>query len=89
MYILKKDGTKEKFDTSKLKNSIINASNEINVNLNESDLNLLIKCIINVLLSINEEIISSYAVFGVTTDCLKKNGFKEVAKKYVNYCVLL
>lgn len=85
MYILKKDGTKEKFDTTKLKNSVINASNEINIDLNESDLNLLIKCIINTLLSISEEIISSYAVFGVTTDCLKKNGFKDIAIKYTTY----
>lgn len=85
MYILKKDGTKEKFDTTKLKNSVISASNEVNIDLNESDLNLLIKCIINTLLSISEEIISSYAVFGITTDCLKKNGFREIAIKYATY----
>lgn len=89
MYILKKDGRKEKFDINKLRNSMINASNEINTPLNKSDLNLLTKCIINILLSINEEIVSSYTVFGVTTECLKKNGFREVARRYTDYSIAI
>lgn len=76
MEILKKKGNIEKFNEDKLKTSILNAARDSDNPLNESDINSISKDIVDTLKKLNKNYTSSYEIFGITVNSLKKNGFK-------------
>ncbi|KAJ51287.1 transcriptional regulator NrdR family protein [Clostridium tetanomorphum] len=87
MEILKKKGNIEKFNEDKLKTSILNAARDSDNPLNESDINSISKDIVDTLKKLNKNYTSSYEIFGITVNSLKKNGFKNIAKQYANHSI--
>lgn len=87
MRIIKKDGRIEEFNINKIKTSIDNAAKDVDVLLNESDLDILIKDVENTLKSMkrSEIVTSSYEVIGVIFTVLKRDGFNSVLKSYFSY----
>lgn len=87
MKIIKKDGRLEEFNSRKIKTSIENSANEVGIALNESDLIILVQDIERKILQIREKelITSSYEVIGVVFSILKRNGFKNILKSYVEF----
>jgi transcriptional regulator NrdR family protein len=83
MRIIKKNGRIEEFNLSKIKNSILNTSVEINEPLTEADLKIIEKEVLNVLKVINREETSSYEIFAIVLNALSKLGFKHVCKAYL------
>ena len=82
MDIIKKKGHKEEFNISKVRQSILNASNEINQTLSDSDLNVIEKEVLKKLTLLNREITSSYEVFSSGLYALKELGFNKVGDAY-------
>lgn len=87
MMIIKKSGKLEEFNAEKLKAGIINASLDAKTPLNEADANLIIKEIKNIVFSIRENKTSTYEVFSITIDVLKKLGFKSIIKEYIKFSI--
>lgn len=87
MDILKKKGNFEKFNEDKLKTSILNAARDSDNPLNESDINFIAKDIVNTLKNLNRNYTSTYEIFGIAVHCLKKSGFKDIAREYVNHSI--
>ncbi len=85
--IIKKSGKLEEFNAEKLKAGIINASLDAKTPLNEADANLIIKEIKNIVFSIRENKTSTYEVFSITIDVLKKLGFKSIIKEYIKFSI--
>lgn len=87
MKIIKKDGRLEEFNIGKIKTSIENAGRDSEVILNESDIKILLDDIKKVftLIEDNRTITSSYEVIGIVLDVLKKDGFSNVLKAYINF----
>lgn len=84
MKILKKDGRVVDFVNSKLKTSIENASDDVpNCTLNESDINLIIGDLMNILERFHREATSSYEVKCIVFENLLKNGYKDIALAYI------
>lgn len=83
MVIIKKDGRIEEFNISKIKHSILNASNEINQPLTDSDLKVIESEILNILKVLNREKTSSYEIFGIVSNVLNKLSFKTIGKSYL------
>ena len=82
MDIIKKKGHKEEFNISKVRQSILNASNEINQTFSDSDLNVIEKEVLKKLTLLNREITSSYEVFSIVLYALKELGFNKVGDAY-------
>ncbi|MBE6072154.1 MAG: hypothetical protein E7208_09365 [Clostridium butyricum] len=83
MNIIKKKGHKEEFNISKVRQSVLNASTEINQTLSDADLNIIEKEVLNKLQSLQrEEATSSYEVFAVVLYVLKELGFNKVGSAY-------
>lgn len=87
MKIIKKDGRLEEFNIGKIKTSIENAGRDSEVILNESDIKILLDDIKKVftLIEDNRTITSSYEVIGIVLDILKKDGFNNILKAYINF----
>lgn len=87
MKIIKKDGRIEEFNIKKVKTSIENAARDSESMLNESDLKIITSDIENTLLKIRKDtlITSSYEVIGVIFEILKRDGFNNVLKSYVEF----
>jgi len=83
MRIIKKDGRAEEFNTSKIKNSVLNASTEINEPLTDSDLKIIEKEVLSILKVLNREETSSYEIFAIVLKGLSRLGFKGVCKAYL------
>lgn len=83
MKIIKKSGKAEEFNSSKIKRSILNASNEINEPLTDSDLKIIEREVLNVLKTINREETSSYEIFAIVLNVLKKLEFGNIGKAYL------
>lgn len=82
MKIIKKNGRIEEFDGSKIKRSVLNASSEINETLTDSDLKVIENEVLNTLKIINREETSSYEIFAIVLNVLKKLEFNDVGKAY-------
>lgn len=87
MKIIKKDGRVEEFNIKKVKTSIENAARDSENMLNESDLKIIISDVENTLLKLRKDtlITSSYEVIGVIFEILKRDGFNNVLKSYVEF----
>lgn len=87
MLVIKKSLTTEKFDINKIRTSLVNSSDEIELPLNEGDIQVLL-CQINRKLSElrkDNDATSAYEIRGVVYDVLLENGFKNVAKSYMRF----
>lgn len=85
MKVVKKNGKLENFNKEKICISIYNASCDVEYGLlNTADLKILLEDIVNTLQGLrkNNEQTSSYEIFGVIINSLKKNGFHNVVKAY-------
>lgn len=87
MLIIKKSGNVEEFNSNKLMTSIVNAAEDAEIPLNEGDINFLSKEILKKITSLRENKTSSFEVLAITIEILKENGFKSVAREYVNYSI--
>lgn len=87
MLIIKKSGNVEEFNSHKLMSSIANAAEDAKIPLNEGDINFLSKEILKKVTSLRENKTSSFEVLAITVEILKENGFKSVAREYVNYSI--
>ena len=87
MKIVKRDGRLEDFNAKKIKTSIENAANDSEAVLNESDLKIIVSDVEKILSNIRKDSLlsSSYEVFGVVFDVLKRDGFNNVLKSYVEF----
>jgi len=84
MKIIKKNGRIEEFDISKIKYSILNASNEIKQPLTDSDIKIIETEVLRILKILNREETSSYEVFAIVLNILNNLGFNDVGKAYFN-----
>lgn len=82
MKIIKKSGKVEEFNGDKIKRSILNASSEINEPLTDSDLKVIEREVLNVLKTMKREETSSYEIFAIVLNVLKKLEFDDVGKAY-------
>ncbi len=85
MKVIKKNARIEDFDEKKLGTSISNAALDANTQLNQGDINNIIKEICTEIKKLGNEKTSSYELFALTITILKRQGFKNLAKEYVNY----
>lgn len=87
MKIIKKDGRLEDFNISKIKTSIENAGRDSETILNESDIKILLEDIEKVLnlIKVNRDTTSSYEIIGIILDVLRKDGFNNISKAYINF----
>lgn len=84
MKIIKKDGRVIDFVNSKLKTSIERAADDVpNCILNESDINLIVGDLMNILERFHREATSSYEVKAIIFENLLKNGYKDIALAYI------
>ncbi|NLK94903.1 MAG: hypothetical protein GX275_06900 [Clostridiales bacterium] len=86
MNLLKKDGRVEEFNKNKIYTSIKNAASDISeAALNESDLNLVVNDVVELLekIRIDGTKTSSYEVIGVIQEVLSKFGFNQVLHQYI------
>ena len=82
MKIIKKSGKIEEFNGDKIKRSILNTSSEINEPLTDSDLKVIEREVLNILKTMNREETSSYEIFAIVLNVLKKLEFNDVGKAY-------
>lgn len=88
MQIIKKDGRLQEFDEKKIFTSVDNASRDVStIVLNESDIKVLVADIIKQINIIRKDgtPTSSYEVTGVMIQVLKRDGFNEVIKSFIEY----
>lgn len=86
--IIKKDGRLQEFDEKKIFTSVDNASRDVStIVLNESDIKVLVADIIKQINIIRKDgtPTSSYEVTGVMIQVLKRDGFNEVIKSFIEY----
>ncbi len=83
MNIIKKNGRIEEFKISKVRQSILSASEEVTEPLSDAELKLIEKEVNNILSKLNRTETSSYEVFGICLNALNELGFKSVCKSYL------
>lgn len=84
MNIIKKSGRVEEFDISKVRRSVSNASIEINQPMTDSDLKVIENEVLKILKDLKREKTSSYEIFSIVLNVLKKLNFNAVGKAYFN-----
>lgn len=85
MKVIKKNGDIQEFNKEKISISIYNASCDTEYGfLNSSDLKVILDDILNTLYSVrkNDGYTSSYEIYGITVNSLKKNGFHKIMESY-------
>ena len=82
MNIIKKNGRVEEFDISKIKQSLLNVSAEINEPFTDGDIKIVESEVLNILKIINRGETSSYEIFAIVLHALKKLNFNDVGKSY-------
>ena len=87
MNVIKRDGRIQELDIEKLRLSILNASIDSKNILNESDLKILSDELIGVIKELRgkDGYTSSYEITAVTLYVLKKQGFNDIAREYMNF----
>ena len=82
MKIIKKDGRLQDFEINKISHSISSASDDIGQPLNEADVNNISENVETTIKKIRTDNTSSYEVFAVVLDILRKEGFNPLANAY-------
>lgn len=86
MNIRKKDTREEKFEIDKIERSIKNSAEDIQFELNTSDINLISNEVLKKLILIHgiDGTTNSYEVIGITIEVLKQNKFDLIIPSYLN-----
>lgn len=88
MNVIKRNGSLYELDIDKLKISIINSANDINIILTHSDVKLLVNKVLSILNNIHKNdklcTTSSYELRGIVYYVLVDQGFKNVADSYMD-----
>jgi len=85
MKVIKRDGRLQEFDLDKIIRSIGAASDDAGKPLNTSDLHNIARDIEKSIKKLGKEQISFDEIRTIVIDTLEKNGFKDVAKAYMNF----
>ena len=87
MDVIKRDGRVQELDKEKIRISILNSSSNTNQMLNESDINILVKDIVEKLVHLRTGYgnTSSYEIMGTVIDVLKRDGFDMIISSYLGY----
>ena len=86
MKVIKKDGRLQELNVDKIMGSILNATIEKKLLLNESDVKIIAEDVIRCIKSIRKEgNTSSYEITGVVISILSRDGFEDVISSYVGY----
>lgn len=87
MKVVKKDGRLQELDQSKIEVSILNATREEKVLLNEADVKIISEDVISCIKEFRGEEYntSSYEITGVVISILDRDGFDDVISSYVGY----
>ncbi|GAA0728528.1 anaerobic ribonucleoside triphosphate reductase [Clostridium malenominatum] len=85
LHVVKRDGRKVSFDSTKITSAIKGASEEIAYNLKESEFIDITQKIIKRLEDINSEEISVEEIQNLVEVTLVQNGYKEIGAIYANY----
>ncbi|NLM43767.1 MAG: hypothetical protein GX201_07140 [Clostridiales bacterium] len=88
MLVLKKNGSYQEFDMEKIKKSIDNCRCKVDCYMNEGDIRALANQFKEIFLQVTKDNIhtSSYEIRGIVYHVLMENGFKNVAKSYMDLC---
>lgn len=87
MKVIKRDGRLQEFDLGKIKTSLICAADTAKLQLNESDIKIILEDIKKLLVETRGEDgnVSSMEIVGAIVAVLKKDEFNELAKTFVSY----
>ncbi|GAB6167832.1 hypothetical protein JCM1393_02920 [Clostridium carnis] len=87
MKVIKKDGRLQEFEAKKIFTSLENAARDSETILNESDLKILVEDIKRTLENTRKDLsaTSSYEVVGVVFEILKRDGFNNVLRAYIEH----
>ena len=87
MDVIKRDGRVQELDKEKIRISILNSSSNTNQMLNESDIIILVKDIVEKLVHLRTGYgnTSSYEIMGTVIDVLKRDGFDMIISSYLGY----
>ena len=88
MRVIKRNGSIYELDMDKIKTSILNSANDINISLTQSDVNLVVNEVFFILNTIHKNdklrTTSTYELRGIVHYVLVKQGFKSVANSYMD-----
>lgn len=88
MKVRKRNGFIRKFETVKIKYSIMNSANDVGVFLTESNIKSLVNEILYMITEVHKDnlshIISTYELKGMVYCALINEGFSDVAESYMN-----
>ncbi|MEQ8153594.1 MAG: ATP cone domain-containing protein [Clostridiaceae bacterium] len=87
MQVIKKNGHVEELNIVKIERSIKNAATDISYNLNESDINILVKDVVNKIKFIRKDgsNTSSYEIQAIIIEKLVQDGFNQIADSFISY----
>ena len=79
--VIKKDGRIEEFISEKIKTSISNCGNDVNLHLNQKELDLIAKEVEDIIIKIrgNDSKTSTYEIRGVVTRVFRDMGYSKVS----------
>ncbi|SHI51553.1 ATP cone domain-containing protein [Lutispora thermophila] len=88
MLVMKKNGTFQEFDIEKVKKSIDNCRCKVDCYMNQGDIQALASQFHKVFLQVTKDNnhTSSYEIRGIVYHVLMENGFRNVAKSYMDLC---
>ena len=85
-YVVKRSGNIEKYKKDKIARSIKNAADESDIQLNSSDVDIIIKDITDRLFyGDDKKLTPTVEVGGMVIEVLKKDGYSKVSEAYKNY----
>lgn len=88
MKIIKRSGSIYELDIDKIKTSILNSANDINILLTASDIKVLVNEILSILNDIHKNdkfpTTSAYELRGIVYYVLTHQGFKSIANAYMD-----
>lgn len=87
MQVIKKNGHVQEMNIVKIERSIKNAATDISYNLNESDINILVKDVVNKIKFIRKDgsNTSSYEIQAIIIEKLVQDGFNQIADSFISY----
>ena len=87
MQVIKKNGHVQELNIVKIERSIKNAATDISYNLNESDINILVKDVVNKIKFIRKDgsNTSSYEIQAIINEKLVQDGFNQIADSFISY----
>lgn len=88
MKVVKKSGTLQEYDESKVLTSVVNAASDTEeMSLNESDIKVLVEDVTHLLKEIRRDgsNTSSFEITGVVSFVLLRDGFGKILEAFMNY----